>query len=88
MFDLVQVRIGGIERAAETLSPLPPLMWIAEMKHALVVENETITSQRLGHILDRTGNAKLAEAIREWLPSQIPLTPLVPVKTDLTAAPS
>ncbi len=88
MFDLVQVRIGGIERAAETLSTLLPLMRIAEMKRALVVENETIASQRLGHILDRTGNAKLAEAIREWLPSQIPLTPLVPVKTDLTAAPS
>jgi hypothetical protein len=88
VFDLVQVRIGGIERAAETLSTLLPLMRIAEMKRALVVENETIASQRLGHVLDRTGNAKLAEVIREWLPSQIPLTPLVPVKIDLTAAPS
>ena len=88
MFDLVQVRIGGIERAAEALSPLLPLMRIVGMKRALVVENQTITSQRFGHILGRTGNAKLAEAIREWLPSQLPLTRLVRVKTYLTSAPS
>jgi hypothetical protein len=88
-FDLVRYasRIGGIGRAVETLSPLLPLMRISEMKRMVEVENETSTAQRLGYIIETAGKEKLAEAIHIWLPSQIPLIPLVPKKAKLTMAP-
>ena len=79
-FDLIRYasRIGGIGRAMETLVPLVPLIQISEMKKLLEVENETSTAQRLGYIIERRGNSKLAAVIHDWLPSTIPLIPLVP----------
>jgi hypothetical protein len=88
-FDLVRYasRTGGIGRAVETLSPLLPLMRVPDMKRVLEAENETSTAQRLGYIIERTGSAKLVEAIQDWLPSPLPLIPLVPTKANLTTAP-
>jgi len=88
-FDLVRYasRIGGIGRAIETLSPLLPLLRVPELKRLLETENEISTAQRLGYILETAGKPKLAEAIHEWLPSQIPLIPLAPAKASLTNAP-
>jgi len=88
-FDLVRYasRIGGIGRAIETLSPLIPLMRVPELKRLLEAEHETSTPQRLGYIIERCGNSKLAEAIRAWLPSQLPLIPLAPTKHRLKNAP-
>jgi hypothetical protein len=82
-FDLIRYapRIGGIGRAMETLVPLLPLMRIPEMKRVLEAENETSTAQRLGYMIERSGNSKLARVVHEWLPSNMPLVPLV-----LTAA--
>ena len=77
-FDLVTYapRIGGIERAVETLIPLLPLMRTAELKHVLEVENRTASAQRLGYILEKAGNSKLAELVHAWLPRQLPVIPL------------
>jgi hypothetical protein len=87
-FDLVRYasRIGGIGRAVETLSPLLPLLRVSELKRLLEAENETSTAQRLGYILETAGETELAKAIHEWLPSQVPLIPLIPGKTRLTNA--
>jgi hypothetical protein len=88
-FDLVRYasRIGGIGRAVETLTPLLPLMSVPELKRMLEAENEPATAQRLGYIIETAGNKKLAEAIHDWLPSQLALVPLAPAKADRTTAP-
>lgn len=87
-FDLIRYasRIGGIGRAWETLKPLLPLLRISEMKKVLVAEGETATAQRLGFLLERTGNTKLAEVIRAWLPRRPPLIPLVSTTSQPTDA--
>ena len=87
-FDLVRYasRLGGMGRAVETLSPLLPLLRISELKRLLETENETTTAQRLGYIVEKMGQAKLADAIHAWLPSQMPLIPLVATKTNLANA--
>jgi hypothetical protein len=69
-------RIGGIERAVETLSPLIPLMRAAELKKVLEAENRTSSAQRLGYVLEKAGGSKLAELIHAWLPRQLPVAPL------------
>jgi len=81
-FDLIRYasRIGGIGRAVETLVRLLPLLRGPEMKRVLDAENETSTAQRLGYLVERKGNPKLAEVIHHWLPSRLPLIPLVPTK--------
>ena len=81
-FDLIRYasRIGGIGRAVETLRPMLPLMRVPEMKRVLQAENEASTARRLGYIMERSGNAMLAGAIHDWLPSQMPLIPLIPMK--------
>jgi hypothetical protein len=88
-FDLVRYasRIGGIARAVETLSPLLPLLRGPELKHLLQAEEETSTAQRLGYILERAGKEKLAEAIHAWLPTRLPLIPLVPTGASLADVP-
>jgi hypothetical protein len=69
-------RIGGIERAVETLAPLVSLMRDAELKQVLEIEDRTSSAQRLGYILERAGNSKLAEVVYDWLPRQLPVVPL------------
>jgi len=73
-FDLIRyaARIGGIGRAVETLRPLLPLIDQAELHAVLEAENETATAQRLGYALDKTGNARLAAVVENWLPAKRP----------------
>jgi AbiEi antitoxin C-terminal domain len=79
-FDLVRYasRIGGLGRARETLVPLLPLMRIHEMKRVLEAENETSAAQRLGYIIEQSGNSRLADVIHTWLPPHPPSIQLVP----------
>ncbi len=71
-FDLIRyaARIGGIGRAVETLRPLLPLIDQTELRAVLEAENETTTAQRLGYVLDKTGKAKLAAVVDNWLPAR------------------
>lgn len=69
-------RIGGIERAVETLAPLIPLLRGADLKQVLKTEDRTSSAQRLGYILEKAGNTKLAEVVHGWLPRQLPVVPL------------
>lgn len=79
-FDLIRYasRIGGVDRAIETLTPIIPRLRIPELKQVLEAENEISTTQRLGYVLEQGGNTKLAEVVQAWLPSKLPLIPLVP----------
>jgi len=88
-YDLIRyaTAVGGIERAAETIRPLLPLMRARELKRVLVAQakNEHPVARRLGFILDtfQTPLAKtLAKTIRDWLPAgKLPPIMLVPLKT-------
>jgi len=70
--DLVKyaARIGGFERARETLVPLLPSLRTRQMRQALDAERNTPSGQRLGYLLEQSGAARLAEAVHEWLPAQ------------------
>lgn len=50
-FDLVRhaSRMGGLDRALETLRPMLPLMRIPQLQDMLEAESETSTAQRLGY---------------------------------------
>jgi hypothetical protein len=79
-FDLVRyaARIGGIGRAVETLRPLLSLIRGSELRAVLEAEDETATAQRLGYVLEKIGQTKLAQVVAEWLPTKRPSIPLVP----------
>ena len=78
-FDLIRyaARIGGIGRAAETITPLLPLLREVELRRVLKIENEPTTAQRLGFVLETLGATKLARVVQAWLPSVLGLVPLV-----------
>lgn len=69
-FDLVRYAssIGGIERAAETIRPLLPLLRPRELKRVLTAENEVPVAQRLGFIFDAFRSTALARTVRDYLP--------------------
>lgn len=71
-FDLVRYadRIGGIGRAAETLRPLLPKISPVELRKSLEAEEEITTAQRLGYLLEKLGQPKLASVVDGWLPSR------------------
>jgi len=75
-YDLIRyaTSIGGIERAAETIRPLLPLLRARELKRMLDGENETAVAQRLGLVIEACGNKSLAKVVRDWLPDE--LTPV------------
>lgn len=80
-FDLIRyaTRIGGIERAVETIRPLLPLLRARELNHVLEAENEIATAQRLGFVLEVCGVKRLAQTVYDWLPKKpapVPLSPL------------
>ena len=75
-------RIGGMERAAETIIPLLPLIKVPELRRALDAENEPALGQRLGYILETAGHEKLALSVEDWLPAHPLWTPLVPAQAD------
>jgi hypothetical protein len=71
VLDLVRYasRIGGLGRALETITPLLPSIRSRELNGALDAEGETATAQRLGYLLEHTGERRLAELVHRWLPS-------------------
>jgi hypothetical protein len=81
-YDLVRyaTRIGGIERAAETIRPLLPMLRARELKRALDAENEPAVAQRLGFIIEACGNKPLAKVVRDVLPDELTPVTLVPGK--------
>ena len=80
-------RIGGLGRAVETLRPLIPRIRVSELRRALEIEDEVSTAQRLGYIVERSGNTTLANAIHAWLPTSLPLIPVVSTKVRPPSAP-
>lgn len=89
-FDLVRYapRIGGIGRAAETLRPLLSQIRGPELREVLEAENETTSAQRLGFILEKANQPKLADLVARWLSGRRqPVIPLVPTPADRPPAP-
>ena len=84
VFDLVQyaARIGGIDRAAETIAPLLPKLRVRELKRVLNAENAPTIAQRLGFVLEAIGAKKLADAVYDWLPDKLITIPLSPIKSE------
>jgi len=72
VFDLVRYadRIGGIGRAVETLRPLLPRIGQLELRAVLKAEDEAATAQRLGYVVEKSGRARLAAVIDDWLPAR------------------
>ncbi len=83
-FDLIRyaTSIGGIERAAETIRPLLPLLRARELRRVLDAENEPATAQRLGFVLETGGAKRLAQTIHDWLPAKLALVALSPLRDD------
>jgi hypothetical protein len=81
-FDLIRYasRIGGIERAAETIVPLLPLLRVRELRRVLDAQNESTVAQRLGFVFELRGTNKLADAVHDWLPDKLATVPLSPLK--------
>ncbi|MCW5557082.1 MAG: hypothetical protein KIT22_04495 [Verrucomicrobiae bacterium] len=81
-YDLIRyaTRLGGIERAAETIRPLLPLLHVRELRRVLDAENETAVAQRLGFVLEASGHPSLAKVVRDWLPGNLTPVMLSPVK--------
>jgi hypothetical protein len=88
-FDLVQYasRIGGIDRAAETILPLLPKLRIRELKRLLNIENAPTVAQRLGFVFEATGAERLADAVHDWLPDKLTVIPLSATKSDCRSFP-
>src|SRR5580658_5144046 len=83
-FDLIRYapNIGGIERAAETITPLLPVLRARRLVRVLVAENEQTTAQRLGFVLEAGGAKRLAQTVHNWLPHNLPAVPLSPLKAE------
>lgn len=83
-FDLVRYagKIGGIERAAETIAPLLPSLRANELKRVLKAEGEFAGAQRLGFVIEALGANNLAQAIHDWLPNKLVVVPLSPLKGE------
>lgn len=79
-FDLVRYapRIGGIGRACETLRPLLSQISRPGLRAVLDAEDETTSAQRLGFLLEKAGQSKLADLVAAWLSDRRqPVIPLV-----------
>jgi len=88
-YDLIRYAssIGGIERAAETMRPLLPLLRGRELKRVLDGESEPGVAQRLGFIIEACGNRSLAKVVRDWLPDELTPVALAPAKGKRDAFP-
>lgn len=82
--DLVRYaqRIGGIGRARETLMPLLPSMRVPALRRTLDAEQNVLSAQRLGYLLERSGAERLSRAIHEWLPAKLSWCPLGPGQAE------
>jgi len=76
--DLVRYapRVGGIERAMETIEPLLRRLDRRRLLDALKMQNDLRTLQRFGFILDILKFHKLSAAIRRQLPVQLTIVAL------------
>ena len=90
VLDLIRYasRIGGMNRAIETLLPLVPRIAAADLKQALQAEDESALGQRLGYIFERFGHERLARVVEDWLPRHPLWTPLVPGRVERNALPA
>jgi hypothetical protein len=81
-FDLIRyaTRVGGIERAAETITALLPALRFRELRRVLAAEDEPTIAQRLGFIIEAGGGKVLADAVRAWLPGKLATVPLSPIR--------
>ena len=81
-FDLIRyaTSIGGIERAAETIRPLLPVLRARELKRVLDAENEPAVAQRLGFVIEAGGAKSLAKVVGDWLPDKLTSVTLSPTK--------
>ena len=88
-FDLIRhaTRIGGIERAAETIGPLLAVLRGRELKRVLAAENEPAVAQRLGFVIEASGAKSLAKVVRDWLPDKLTPVTLFPIKGKRDAIP-
>lgn len=82
VYDLVRyaTRIGGIERSAETIRPLLPLLRARALKRVLGLENEPAVAQRLGFVIEACGHRRLAKVVRDWLPDELTPVKLSPAQ--------
>jgi hypothetical protein len=89
VFDLVQyaARIGGIDRAAETIAPLLPKLRVRELKRVLNAENAPTVAQRLGFVFEVKGAKRLADAVYGWLPDKLIAVSLSPIKNKRRSYP-
>lgn len=89
MFDLMRYadRIGGIGRAVETLRPLLPRIGQTELRTVLQAEDEVATAQRLGYVVEKSGQARLAAVIDDWLPARRRAIPLAATADHRSDAP-
>jgi hypothetical protein len=89
VFDLVQyaTRMGGIDRAAETIAPLLPQLRVRELKRVLNAENAATVAQRLGFIFEVKGATRLADAVYDWLPDKLITVPLSPIRNKCKNVP-
>lgn len=78
VFDLVRYapKIGGLDRAMETMRPLLSNLRRDVLQAVLVAEDEVSTSQRLGWVFEKLGFEKLAAVVFDWLPKSLPVVPL------------
>jgi hypothetical protein len=83
-FDLIRyaTRIGGIERAAETIAALLPALHARQLRRVLDAEYEPTIAQRLGFIIEAGGGKALADAVRAWLPHKLATVPLSTIKGE------
>ena len=84
VFDLIRYAagIGGIERAAETIFPLLPLLRARELRRVLEAEHEPAVAQRLGFVMEAGGAKRLAQTVHDWLPEKAARVPLSPLRGD------
>jgi hypothetical protein len=89
VFDLVQyaTRIGGIDRAAETIALLLPKLQARELKRVLNAENAPTIAQRLGFVFEVKGAKRLADAVYSWLPDKLKAVSLSSVKNERRSFP-
>jgi hypothetical protein len=78
--DLVRYasRLGGLQRIWETTGPLLAQIAPRELRRALDAEDEPAIGQRLGFLLERSAEERLAAVAASWLPSTAPWTLLEP----------
>jgi hypothetical protein len=56
------------------------ILVVSRMTGRLDAENETAVAQRLGFVIEASGNRSLAKVVRDWLPDKLTPVTLSPTK--------